>query len=83
MKVLREINFSFKTQTGQTLLSITKLKSPVIIKEGSLHSAFASFTSKVAAAAVRNLIQKADIPTPEEFKYSKSLLPKTDRKALP
>lgn len=59
MKVLREINVSLKTQTGGTLVSTTKLKSPVIIKEGSLHSAFASFTSEVAAAVVKKSHSKS------------------------
>lgn len=52
MKVWKEINFIFKTQSGRPFVSIRKLKSPVIIKEGSLHGAFVSFTSKVAAAVV-------------------------------
>lgn len=52
MKVRRKINFIFKTLTGRTLVSIRKLKSPVIIKEGSLHSASGSFTSEVATAVV-------------------------------
>ena len=49
----RETNLHFKTLTLMfDQLIFRKFMTPVIVRGGSLHSAFASFTSEVAAEVV-------------------------------